>query len=129
MALVGCGGAAAPDESPVADGEAAGGEEGEAADLSAHDGLGPSDERELDDASQALIAAEQELADTLSQAGGGRCGEAQERLDALCELATRICAIADRHPEHEPARAQCDDGNARCARAMAAVADACVDPS
>jgi hypothetical protein len=66
-----------------------------------------------------------ELSSALGAAGGPDCELAGELRDRICDLATRICEIAGRNPDHPDATRQCDDGQDRCTRATRDVADSC----
>jgi hypothetical protein len=52
------------------------------------------------------------------------CGSASEHLERLCDLAERICEIAEDTGDRG-ARDRCSDGTARCERGRSAHADAC----
>jgi hypothetical protein len=53
------------------------------------------------------------------------CGRAGDLRDAICDLAERICGIADNNPEHTDVATQCDDGRERCETARQRVGDRC----
>lgn len=44
-----------------------------------------------------------------------RCADLCEHHSKICALATRICGIADRHPDHPRAGAACQQANETCA--------------
>jgi hypothetical protein len=53
------------------------------------------------------------------------CDAADRIKDRICELAGRICSIAERHPADESVGEKCTDGQARCERATNDVANRC----
>jgi len=55
------------------------------------------------------------------------CGRAGQLRDAICDLADRICNIAEDNPEHTDVADQCQDGQSRCDSARNRVGDRCPD--
>ena len=65
-------------------------------------------------------------AEALSRAiADDRCPEAEGLRDRVCDLAARICEIADLHPADTPTAERCADANARCTRASERVSERC----
>ncbi|MAQ13453.1 MAG: hypothetical protein CMN30_01440 [Sandaracinus sp.] len=123
VGLAGCGGAAAPDASTE---RAAGGEM--ATDEADYGGAAVRTETTTaepmvatDDDWDALLEADGAMDEALELAA---CGDAADHLEHLCDLAERICAIAE-ETEDSAAADRCSDGTMRCARGREAVADAC----
>ena len=54
-----------------------------------------------------------------------RCPSAEELRDRICDLAARICEIAELHPADGPTTERCADANARCVRASESVTERC----
>ncbi|MEM9192863.1 MAG: hypothetical protein AAGF12_27055 [Myxococcota bacterium] len=109
----------APAETPSAGGEdtlyqtiqteqePSGGDEGE------FSSLFDSMSREFDQLGTMLSAAEVD------------CDSAAVIAGRICDLADRICAIAEEQPEEEGVRQQCEEGQRRCVEANDAFAEAC----
>ena len=53
------------------------------------------------------------------------CAAACPLGEAICDLSTRICEIARRHPLDTPLSRRCDDAAARCDRASERIAERC----
>lgn len=66
---------------------------------------------EIDDLSQLLAGSDQELDTALAESN---CSNASDLRDRICQLAERICAISEEHPEHAPTRTRCEDAYERC---------------
>lgn len=81
----------------------------------------PSPMVQLDAFSAELTARTSALADALAAVD---CDGAATHRDLICQLAGRICGIAEQHPETEAAD-RCSDAGARCERATDDVAGAC----
>ncbi len=79
-------------------------------------------EQEALDASRDLESQGQYL-DRLLAADS--CDDVGQLRDRICDLAGRICAIADAHPESPRTRTQCNDANARCTDAAQRVGEQC----
>ena len=118
-----CGGSASPEYGATSEETEAGGE-------SAGDGAEPMDvesdtggdegagggamvswQGEIDDLSQLLAGSDQELDTALAESN---CSNASDLRDRICQLAERICAISEEHPEHAPTRTRCEDAYERC---------------
>lgn len=54
-----------------------------------------------------------------------RCPSAEELRDRICDLAARICEIAELHPTDQATAQRCADADARCTRASERVAERC----
>jgi hypothetical protein len=80
---------------------------------------------ELGQLVRQLDMAERELEGPQAMATQADCGRACELERTICDLAERICAIAE---EKSDARANCEDGRMRCARAHARVRAQCTCP-
>lgn len=81
---------------------------------------------EADELARALIELASE-ADELAQRA--ECGPACDASARVCELAARLCAIAERNPGDEELGERCADGQRRCDRARARVAEVCACPA
>lgn len=71
----------------------------------------------------ALLEADADLDASLELAQPD-CGTAGEHLERMCDLAERICEIAEDTGD-QGAQDRCADGTARCERGRSAHADAC----
>ncbi len=57
--------------------------------------------------------------------GEDGCKDLCAHHSSICSLADRICAIADKHPEHPRALASCRQANETCADVTARLPQAC----
>ena len=65
-------------------------------------------------------------ADALSRAiAADRCPTAEELRNRICDLAARICEIAEQHPIDEGTGERCADADARCVQASDRVTERC----
>lgn len=53
------------------------------------------------------------------------CGLARDLRDRICDLSSRICAIAEEHPQETEAGDRCEDGRGRCERASRDIEGSC----
>lgn len=78
--------------------------------------------------SERLVFELDDLAVDLDDAlplGAADCDAARDLTDRMCELAERICAIADERPDEPEVGLRCDDGRSRCEEARARVRKRC----
>jgi hypothetical protein len=68
---------------------------------------------------------EQDLDEVFAAAGEVDCGRAALISGQICDLAARICAVAERHPEDPSLAIRCEDARQRCQRARDRVSARC----
>ena len=71
-----------------------------------------------------MTRAEGDL-DTVLAAASVDCPRAELLRGQICDLAERICGIADRHPEDPTLAARCHDARGRCEKARGRVGERC----
>ena len=71
-----------------------------------------------------MMELDHDLGDAMTL-GTPDCDAARDLRDQICELAERICAISEAHPDERVAAHRCGDGNTRCERARNDVGNTC----
>lgn len=72
----------------------------------------------------SMLQLERDLTNAIPQSGGADCGTACQASESICDLATRICGIATRHPSDVELAERCEDARSRCAAGQERVARA-----